>query len=113
MKALLRMSAVGGLLFAVTCSLAAPRCHAQDAAKRQIVERAAPRYPNLARGMALTGVVKIDALVLPDGTVKSVEVKGGHPVLGQAAANAVRRWKWEPFAHESHELVEVKFSSPE
>jgi len=60
--------------------------------------------------MALQGVVKVDALVAPDGTVKSIEVKGGHPVLAQAAANTVRRWKWEPAPHESHELVEVRFS---
>jgi TonB family protein len=60
--------------------------------------------------MALQGVVRVDALVGPDGTVKSVEIKGGHPVLAQAAVNTVRRWKWEPSAHESHEVVEVKFS---
>lgn len=60
--------------------------------------------------MALQGVVKVDALVAPDGTVKSVEIKGGHPVLAQAAANTVRRWKWEPALRESHELVEVRFS---
>jgi len=61
--------------------------------------------------MALEGVVKIDAVVAPDGTVKTVEIKSGHPVLAQAAVNTVRRWRWEPSAHESHELVEVRFSS--
>jgi TonB family protein len=112
MKALQRISAVGVLLLAMVCLLPV-HCAAQDATKRQILERVIPRYPDLARSMALTGVVKIDVLVLPDGTVKSLEVKGGHPVLGQAAANAVRHWKWEPSAHESHEPVEVKFSSPD
>jgi len=63
--------------------------------------------------MALAGVVKVDALVAPDGSVKAVDVKGGHPVLAQAAANSVRRWKWETTAHESHELVEIRFSPPE
>jgi outer membrane biosynthesis protein TonB len=60
--------------------------------------------------MALTGVVKVDALVATDGTVKTVDIKGGHPVLAQAAANTVRQWKWEPAPHESHELVEVRFA---
>ena len=60
--------------------------------------------------MGLEGVVKVEALVASDGSVKSVEIKGGHPVLAQAAANAVRRWRWEPAAHESHEPVELKFS---
>jgi TonB family protein len=60
--------------------------------------------------MALEGIVKLDALVAPDGTVKTVQIKAGHPILVQAAANAVRRWRWEPAAHDSHEVVEVKFS---
>jgi len=63
--------------------------------------------------MALAGVVKAEVLVAPDGSVKSVDVRGGHPVLAQAAMNAVRRWKWEAAVHESHEYVEVKFSPPE
>jgi TonB family protein len=80
---------------------------------RKILDRIAPAYPEIARGMALAGVVKVDALVGPDGTVKTVQIKGGHPVLAQAASNAVRHWKWQPAAQESHEIVELKFSSPE
>ncbi len=82
----------------------------QAAPARKLVSRTAAEYPPLARSMALQGVVKVDALVAPDGTVKSIEVKGGHPVLAQAAANTVRHWKWETAPHESHELVEVRFS---
>jgi len=48
--------------------------------------------------------------VAQDGTVKSVEVKGGSPVLTQAALDAVRRWKWEAATRETHEIVEVKFT---
>jgi TonB family protein len=77
---------------------------------RKITLRTAAQYPALARSLALEGVVKVDALVEPDGSVKSVDVKGGHPVLVQAAVNTVRRWKWEPAPRETHELVEVKFS---
>jgi TonB family protein len=63
--------------------------------------------------MALQGTVKVEALVAPDGSVKTVDIKGGHPVLAQAAVNTVRRWRWEPAARESHEVVEVKFSPEE
>lgn len=111
MKTLKRLSAVGALLLAVTYSLAPLPCHSQDdAGKRRVVNRVAPAYPTLARSMALEGIVKLDALVAPDGTVKTVQIKAGHPILVQAAANAVRRWRWEPAAHDSHEVVEVKFS---
>jgi len=80
------------------------------ASKRKILDQAAPAYPAIARTMGLQGIVKVDALVGPDGKVKSAQVKGGHPVLVQSALEAVRRWKWESAAHDSHELVEVKFS---
>jgi protein TonB len=82
----------------------------EPAAKRKLVEHPAPPYPPMARNLGLEGMVKVDALVAADGNVKSVDVKGGHPVLAQAAVNGVRHWRWEPAAHESHEVVEVKFS---
>jgi TonB family protein len=98
----------------LVCLRLAPSLSAQEAAsKRRIVIKAAPVYPPLARHMALSGLVKVDALVSPDGTVKAVEVKGGHPVLAQAASNTIRQWKWEPAPHESHEQVEIRFAPPE
>jgi protein TonB len=72
--------------------------------------RTAPQYPALARSMRIEGSVKADVLVAPNGTVKSVEIKGGHPLLVQSAQNALREWKWEPAPHETHELVELKFA---
>ncbi|SRR5579871_1207678 len=91
--------------------LAPQRSRAQQAdSARKLVERTPAPYPALARTMALQGTVKIEAVVSPDGTVKETQIKGGHPVLAQAAVNSVRHWKWEPAAHESHETVEVKFA---
>lgn len=103
------------LVFVLASALFAPLAGAQQetTSKRRIVTRAVAPYPALARHMALAGVVKVDALVAPDGTVKTLDVKGGHPVLAQAAANAIRQWKWEPAPRESHELVEIRFSPPE
>lgn len=60
--------------------------------------------------MNIQGSVRAEVLVAPNGTVKSVEIKGGHPLFVQAAQNALREWKWEPAGHESHELVELKFT---
>jgi len=77
---------------------------------RAILQQAAPGYPALARSMALEGVVKVEAVVAADGTVKSVTIKGGHPVLAQAAAKAVKQWRWEPSPRESQEVVQVRFT---
>ena len=113
MKVLFRQSAAGALLLAAILFVVPIHSQAQDSAKRRVLDHVAPTYPALARTMALQGVVKVEAVVAPDGSVKNVDVKGGHPVLAQAAMNAVRRWKWEAAARESHETVELKFSPGE
>jgi TonB family protein len=81
----------------------------QSNGARKVVSRSAPEYPQIARDMHLGGVVKVEATVLANGTVKTVQVRGGPPILTGAAADAVRRWKWMPATHETKEPVEVTF----
>jgi TonB family protein len=81
----------------------------QTEGARKIVSRVMPRYPEMARTMNIRGSVKAEALVKPNGVVKAVDVKGGHPVLVRAAQEAIYRWKWEPSARETREAIEVKF----
>ena len=77
---------------------------------RKVVTRVAPQYPNIARSMKIQGTVRADVLVAPNGKVTSIEVKGGHPLLAQAAQEALRQWKWEAASHETHESVELRFN---
>jgi TonB family protein len=77
---------------------------------RKIAVRVVPQYPALARSMKIEGVVRADVLVAPNGKVTSVEVKGGHPLLAQAAQDALRQWKWEAASHETHESIELHFT---
>ena len=95
MKIALHQWAFRALLLATVLSLVGVSGQAQESGRRRLFSHAAPPYPALARRMSLEGVAKVDALVAPDGTVKTAEVKGGHPLLAQAAVDAVRRWKWE------------------
>jgi len=85
---------------------------AQEASEssRRIVNKVAPTYPAVARRMQIQGNVKVAAVVAANGSVKSVEVKGGHPLLAQAAQQAVLEWKWEPSPKETREVVELKFN---
>jgi TonB family protein len=76
---------------------------------RKIINKVVPVYPSTARSMSLTGTVKLEALVLANGTVKSIQVKGGNPLLAQAAQNAVRAWKWAKAERESTEALEFRF----
>jgi TonB family protein len=81
----------------------------QSESKRKIVNRVVPTYPELARRMNVKGIVKLEAVVASNGSVKSLELKGGHPLLSQAAQNAILKWRWEPASHETREPVEVRF----
>ena len=81
----------------------------QSESKRKMVTKITPNYPGLARTMNISETVKIEAVVAPDGTVKSASMTGGHPLLGQAAVDAIRRSKWEPSPRETRELITVRF----
>jgi TonB family protein len=99
-------------LFAVLAIVAVPRALAQQdhsEGTRKLVSRAEPSYPSLARRMGISGTVRIEAVVAPNGSVKSTSVIGGHPVLAQSAQDAVRKCKWEPASHESKEIVILNF----
>jgi TonB family protein len=102
--------ALSALLVAVSLFTIHPFAQEITDANRKIVVKVVPQYPNLARAMRIQGNVRADVLVAPDGKVKSVEVKGGHPLLAQSAQDALRQWKWEPASHETHESVELKFT---
>ena len=68
-----------------------------------------PVYPDLARKMNITGTVKVEVVVAPNGTVKGVRVVGGHPVLASAALEAVKKWRFEPAPVESTGVIDFKF----
>ena len=108
MKTLMRQGAAR-LLIAALSFFVVSHGLAQDATTRKVLVKTAAVYPTLARSMNIHGVVKLTAIVLPNGAVKSVEVKGGHPLLTQSAVTAVGHWKFEPEPHETTELIEVKF----
>lgn len=82
---------------------------AQGEVVRRAKTKVQPVYPELARKMNLTGTVKVEVVVAPNGTVKEAKVVGGHPVLAGAALDAVRKWRFEPANMESSGVVDFKF----
>jgi len=81
-----------------------------SSAQRKVIARVAPVYPELARKLHMQGVVKVEAVVRTNGTVKETRVLGGNPVLVEPARDAVRKWKFEPGPSETTELVQLKFA---
>ena len=94
-------------LFSVTCFPVDG--FAQDHVQRKVRSRVYPEYPDIARKMSLTGVVRLAVTVLPNGNVKDTKVIGGHPILAAAAEDAVKKWKFDPASAETTETVEFKF----
>ncbi len=76
---------------------------------RKITQKTMPAYPELARRLNLTGVVKLEVTVTPEGEVKQIEVLGGNPVFSKAAQDAVSRWKWVHEPQETKEIIQLSF----
>jgi len=76
---------------------------------RKVVARVTPVCPELAKRMHIQGVVKLEAIVKANGSVRTTRVLGGNPVLVQAATEAVTQWKFEPGPEETTELVQLVF----
>ena len=94
----------GSVLLVVLLGLATiPKALSADAQSGQSGESSSGRK-------IVKRVVPVEALVLANGNVKSIQVKGGNPLLAQAAQNALREWKWAKAERESTEMLEFRFS---
>lgn len=96
-------SVIGALLVAL---IGIP-ANAED---RKIKSRINPAYPELAKRMNAAGTVRLEVQVTPSGEVKNVKVLGGHPLLVNAAQDAVKQWKYEPANETTTTIVEFKFA---
>jgi len=77
---------------------------------RKVKTRVEPIYPELARHMNISGLVKVELIIGPDGKVKSAKVLGGHPVLAAAALDAAKRWVFEPAREQTIDVVSIRFA---
>ena len=61
-----------------------------------LINKVQPTYPPLARQTRISGTVRLHAIISKDGSVQQLEVLSGHPLLVQAALDAVRQWRYRP-----------------
>jgi TonB family protein len=97
------------LIVSVGPQYAGAQATQNDDVVRRAKTRVQPIYPELAHKMNITGTVKIEVIVAPNGTVKEARIVGGHPVLANAALDAAKKWRFEPAATESTGIIEFKF----
>lgn len=109
MKTLVRQGTTAVLLLAATFLLPFQTQAQEASGSRKVLVQTPAAYPTLARSMNIRGTVKLQAQVEPNGTVKKIDVVGGHPLLTQSAVTAVGHWKFEPGPKETKEAIEIKF----
>lgn len=88
-----------------------------EQAARRLLHRVEPGYPEAAKSQHIEGAVVLEAHVLSDGTVGNIAVLQGNPLLAEAATQAVKQWKYQPYyvdgqPAERLERITVKFTLP-
>jgi TonB family protein len=94
-------------VLALVVALAMP---ARAADERAVKTKVAPTYPEIAKRMRVSGVVRLAVTVDSEGKVTGVKPISGNGMLSVAAEDAVRRWRFEPGAGASTVEVSLGFS---
>lgn len=81
----------------------------------KVIKKVVPEYPKEAKEQRIQGIVVLECQTDKDGNVRDVKVLKGHPVLNQAAIDAVKQWKFEPYKEDGVPkpvkfTITVKFS---
>lgn len=89
-------------------SLDPPRAQAHvpaEVMEKLVMHRVDPDYPAAARPGHLQGVIVLDVVVGRDGSVADVHALNGPQILAQAAMDAMRWWRFEPYRVEGQPVV--------
>jgi TonB family protein len=90
----------------------------EDLAQRLILQKVDPSYPEQALRAGLQGPVVLQAWISRDGSIRELKLLRGSLLLGQAAYQAVKQWRYKPYqlngqAVEAQTLVTVDFRLPQ
>jgi protein TonB len=73
----------------------------------KLISQPKPIYPPIAKQARVQGTVVLAATISKNGTIEGLKVVSGHPMLTQAALDAVRNWRYQP-TYLNGEPVEVE-----
>jgi TonB family protein len=96
-------------LGALTPTVIPLRAQAQEKHERKLVYKVTPEYPLDLKRSHIGGVVRLDVIVTPRGTVDNISVLGGNPILVESALRAVKRWKYAAGDSETTVRVNLEF----
>jgi periplasmic protein TonB len=69
----------------------------QGVSQGMLIKSVPPKYPRAAVASHLQGDVQIEATITKEGNVLNPKVIKGGPILGEAALEAVRQWRYKPY----------------
>ncbi len=81
----------------------------QSSSDRKVIARVEPEYPDALKRLYIGGVVRVEVLVAPNGTVKSTKLLGGSPILGQSTMKAIKQWRYAPAPADETLTVKLEF----
>jgi TonB family protein len=87
------------LLMVMGLGMSALTLGAQE--NRKVLNNPTPTYPETARQFRVSGVVKVEVVIAPNGQIKDVKVIGGHPLLVNAVQETLKNWKYAPASSET------------
>jgi protein TonB len=69
----------------------------EGVAKALLVKKVEPEYPQEARDKRIQGAVILQVEISEAGDVKDARLISGHPLLAEAAIEALKQWKYKPY----------------
>ncbi|HEY2842703.1 MAG TPA: energy transducer TonB, partial [Bryobacteraceae bacterium] len=75
---------------------AAPVAVGGDVQSAKLLKQVVPSYPQTARQLRIFGTVHLLGIIAKDGSIQRLQVLSGHPLLRQAAIDAVSQWIYRP-----------------
>jgi TonB family protein len=90
-----------------------PVAYAQKAednlSTRKLIAQVDADYPPDLKRAYIGGVVRLDIVVNPHGSVETVRIAGGNPILAECAVKAVKHWRYSPAASATNIRVNLHF----
>jgi TonB family protein len=82
-----------------------------EAMERLLIHKIEPIYPDAARQANIQGIVILDTVIGPDGTVIDVRPISGPEELTAAAVDAIKWWRFQPYQAKGRPVeVETKLA---
>ena len=69
----------------------------QGVVEGNAISQPKPLYPSMAKMARVQGQVVLQAIISKTGVIENLRVVSGHPMLQQAAVDAVRQWRYRPY----------------